>query len=136
MSDKVASALAFTALRGVDVTVIIPHIPDKKYAFEVSKAFAQRLKPSGVKFFEYTPGFMHAKTVICDYKVFLGSYNFDFRSTHYNYECGVLFEGDMCETVEQDFKDSLALSTQMQHGKLSKRKRLSSFILRLFAPLI
>ena len=136
VSDKVASALAFTALRGVDVTVIIPHIPDKKYAFEASKAFAQRLKPSGIKFFEYTPGFMHAKTVICDDKVFLGSYNFDFRSTHYNYECGVLFEGDMCETVERDFTDSLALSTEMQHGKLSRRKRLSCFILRLFAPLI
>ncbi|MDE6667562.1 MAG: hypothetical protein K2K38_04345 [Clostridia bacterium] len=136
VSDKVASALAFTALRGVDVTVIIPHIPDKKYAFEVSKAFAQRLKSVGVKFFEYTPGFMHAKTVICDDKVFLGSYNFDFRSTHYNYECGALFEGEICEDVERDFEDSLALSTEMQHGTLSKRKRLSCFVLRLFAPLI
>ena len=136
VSDKVASALTFAALRGVDVTVIIPHIPDKKYAFEVSKAFAHRLKPSGVKFFEYTPGFMHAKTVICDDKVFLGSYNFDFRSTHYNYECGALFVGDICEDVERDFADSLALSTEMQHGKLSRRKRLSCFILRLFAPLI
>lgn len=135
-SDKAAAALIFTAHRGVDVKVIIPHIPDKKYAFEVSKAFAQRLKPSGVKFFEYTPGFMHAKTVICDDRVFLGSYNFDFRSTHYNYECGALFEGEMCETVERDFEDSLALSTEMQHGKLSRRKRLSCFILRLFAPLI
>ena len=136
VSDKVASALAFTARRGVDVTVIIPHIPDKKYAFEVSKAFAHRLKPSGVKFFEYTPGFMHAKTVICDGKVFLGSYNFDFRSAHYNYECGALFEGDICEAVERDFNDSLALSAEMRHGKLSRMKRLSCFILRLFAPLI
>lgn len=136
VSDKAASALAFTARRGVDVTVIIPHVPDKKYAFEVSKAFAQQLKASGVKFFEYTPGFMHAKTVICDDKVFLGSYNFDFRSTHYNYECGVLFEGDMCDDVERDFEDSLSLSTEMQSGKLSHLKRLSCFILRLFAPLI
>ena len=136
VSEKAAAALAFSARRGVDVTVIIPHIPDKKYAFEVSKAFAQELKKSGVKFFEYTPGFMHAKTVICDDKVFLGSYNFDFRSTHYNYECGVLFDGDMCETVERDFQTCLALSTEMQHGKLSRRKRLSCFILRLFSPLI
>ncbi|MDE7083312.1 MAG: hypothetical protein K2O89_06405 [Clostridia bacterium] len=136
VSEKTAAALTFTARRGVDVTVIIPHIPDKKYAFEVSKAFAQRLKPSGVKFFEFTPGFMHAKTVICDDKVFLGSYNFDFRSTHYNYECGVLFEGETCETAERDFKDSLSLSSEMQSGKLSRRKRLSCFLLRLFAPLI
>lgn len=136
VSDRVANALAFTALRGVDVTVIIPHIPDKKYAFEVSKAFAHRLKSVGIKFFEYTPGFMHAKAVICDGKVFLGSYNFDFRSTHYNYECGALFDGEICEEAERDFKESLALSAEMQHGKLSRRKRLSCFILRLFAPLI
>ncbi len=136
VSEKAAAALAFTAQRGVDVTVIIPHIPDKKYAFEVSKAFAQSLKKSGVKFYEYTPGFMHAKTVICDDSVFLGSYNFDFRSTHYNYECGVLFNEDICAEVERDFQNSLALSTEMQAGKLSRLKRLSCFILRLFAPLI
>lgn len=136
VSDKAAAALIFTAKRGVDVTVIIPHIPDKKYAFEVSKAFAQQLKRSGIKFCEYTPGFMHAKTVICDDKVFLGSYNFDFRSTHFNYECGVLFDGHICEEAERDFQDSLALSTEMQAGRLSNLKRLSNFILRLFAPLI
>lgn len=136
VSEKTSAALAFTARRGIDVTVIIPHIPDKKYAFEVSKAFAEELKKSGVKFFEYTPGFMHAKTVICDGKVFLGSYNFDFRSTHYNYECGIMFDGGLCDEVERDFADSLALSTEMQDGRLSRRKRLSLFILRLFSPLI
>ncbi len=136
VSEKTAAALIFTAQRGVDVTVIIPHIPDKKYAFEVSKAFAERLKPSGIKFYEYTPGFMHAKAVICDGKAFLGSYNFDFRSARYNYECGALFEGEMCEKAERDFNDSLALSTELQGGKLSRLKRLSCFVLRLFSPLI
>ncbi|MDE5667741.1 MAG: cardiolipin synthase, partial [Clostridia bacterium] len=135
-SDKLAAALAFTAKRGVDVSVIIPHIPDKKYAFEVSKAFAGQMKKSGVKFYEYAPGFMHAKTLICDDKVFLGSYNFDFRSTHFNYECGVVFDGKICDVVERDFQDSLALSVEMQDGKLSRLKRLSNFILRLFAPLV
>jgi cardiolipin synthase len=135
-SDKLAAALAFTAKRGVDVSVIIPHIPDKKYAFEVSKAFAGQMKKSGVKFYEYAPGFMHAKTLICDDKVFLGSYNFDFRSTHFNYECGVVFEGKICDEVERDFQDSLALSVEMQDGKLSRLKRLSNFVLRLFAPLV
>lgn len=134
--EKTAAALAFAAKRGVDVKVILPHIPDKKYAFEVSKAFAAGLQASGVKFYEYTPGFMHAKAVICDDKVFLGSYNFDFRSAHYNYECGAMFGGSMCEEVERDFQDSLSLSSGMVSGKLSRRRRLALFVLCLFAPLI
>ncbi|MDE5729804.1 MAG: PLDc N-terminal domain-containing protein, partial [Clostridia bacterium] len=76
-SAKVISALEFAAKRGVDVKIILPHIPDKKYAFGLSKAFAHEVAKSGVKVFEFTPGFMHAKCVICDGTVFLGSYNLD-----------------------------------------------------------
>lgn len=136
LSDKTASALAFTARRGVEVKIIIPHIPDKKYAFEVSKAFAFMLKRYGVELYEYTPGFLHAKAVICDDRVFLGSYNFDFRSTHFNYECGVAFEDEVCDEVERDFQSCLALSTKITDGKPSKLKRLYRFLLRFFAPLI
>ncbi|MDE6585508.1 MAG: hypothetical protein K2K80_02365 [Clostridia bacterium] len=136
LSDKLSAALNFTARRGVDVKIIIPHIPDKKYAFEVSKAFAHIAGYSGVKVFEYVPGFMHAKCVICDDNVFLGSYNFDFRSTHFNFECGALFGNDVTEHVEKDFANSLALSTQLTAGKLSPAKRMSRFLLRFFSPLI
>lgn len=135
-SDKLLAALCFTARRGVDVKIIIPHIPDKKYAFEVSKAFAHVAAYSGVQTFEYAPGFMHAKCVVCDDTVFLGSYNFDFRSTHFNCECGALFKGDIVESVERDFDGCLALSVKLTAGKLSPAKRLSRFLLRFFSPLI
>lgn len=136
VSEKLAGALEFAARRGVDVKIILPHIPDKPYAFELSKATAQLLRQSGVQFFEYTPGFMHAKSVICDDKVFLGSYNFDFRSMRLNYECGIMFDGRICEEVEQDFLNCLSLSSPLTDGKISPAKRFSRFILRLFAPLI
>ncbi len=136
LSDKTYSALSFAAKRGIDVKIIIPHVPDKKYAFAVTKAFAQNLKPYGVKIYEYTPGFMHAKCVICDNSVFLGSYNFDFRSTHFNYECGAAFSGAVCDEAENDFQQCLALSTQMQEGRLSRAKKFSRFVLRLLSPLI
>ncbi|MDE7330056.1 MAG: hypothetical protein K2N30_03010 [Clostridia bacterium] len=136
LSDKLSSALILTARRGVDVSIIIPHIPDKKYAFEVSKAFAHSLKYSGVKVYEYTPGFMHAKSVICDNSVFLGSYNFDFRSAHFNYECGVLFSSDVCGEAERDFQQCLALSQEVTQGKLTYRKSFARFLLRFFSPLI
>lgn len=135
-SEKTFSALSFAARRGIDVSVIIPHVPDKKYAFAASKAFAAQLVEFGVKFYEFTPGFMHAKALICDGKAFLGSYNFDFRSAHYNYECGALFENEMCEEAERDFRECLSLSSPITSGRLSKSKKLSLFLLRLFAPLI
>lgn len=136
VSDKTAAALAFTARRGVDVKVIIPHIPDKKYAFAVTKAFAYKMKVYGVKFYRYTPGFMHAKSVVCDDKAFLGSYNFDFRSTRFNYECGVAFDGGICDEVERDFQECLALSNELAECKPSRAKRFGRFVLRFFAPLV
>ena len=136
VSEKTAAALAFTARRGVEIKVIIPHNPDKKYAFAVTKAFAYKMKVYGIEFYEYTPGFMHAKGVICDDKVFLGSYNFDFRSTRFNYECGVAFEGGVCAEVERDFQNCLALSSELKEGKPSRAKKFARFLLRFFAPLV
>ena len=136
VSEKLAGALEFAARRGVDVKVLLPHIPDKPYAFELSKACAHMLEPSGVKFYEFTPGFMHAKTLICDSEVFLGSYNFDFRSMRLNYECGIMFNGSICDEVEYDFLDCLSRSQPLTEGKISHARRFSRFILKLFAPLI
>lgn len=136
VSEKLAGALEFAARRGVDVNVILPHIPDKKYALELSRACARTLEPSGVKFYEFTPGFIHAKTVICDDEVFLGSYNFDFRSMRLNFECGVMFDGVICVEAEYDFMDCLSRSQPLTEGKISLSRRFSRFILRLFAPLI
>ena len=135
-SDKLLSALAFAGRRGVDVKVIIPHIPDKKYAFELSKAYARQLLSCGIKFYEYTPGFMHAKNAVFDDKCFIGSYNFDFRSTHFNHECSVLFEGDVCEDAEKDFQACLALSAPFTENKISPLKRFAVFILKIFSPLM
>lgn len=134
--EKTASALIFAARRGVDVKIILPHIPDKKHVLEISKAYAHELAVCGVKFYEYTPGFMHAKSLICDDGVFLGSYNFDFRSMHYNFECGVAFKGEMTEAAERDFQECLALSAPLAEEKLGAPKRFYRFLLKLFAPLI
>ncbi len=135
-SDKLLSALAFAARRGVDVKVIIPHIPDKKYAFEISKAYARALTPCGVQFYEYTPGFMHAKNAVFDGKCFIGSYNFDFRSTHFNYECGAMFEDEMTDEAEKDFSACLALSAPFVITKISPLKKFIIFILKIFSPLM
>ena len=133
--EKITDALALASMRGVDVRIIIPHIPDKKYAFELSKTCAEKLINSGIKFYEYTPGFMHAKSMVCDGKVFLGTYNFDFRSLRLNYECGVIFNGEICEQVERDFSESMSLSMPFVPVKAKSFRTVYRFFLKLFAPL-
>lgn len=134
--EKLASALGFAALRGVDVRIIIPHIPDKKYAFELSKTAALPLMAKGVKFYEYTPGFMHAKSMVCDDSAYIGSYNVDFRSMRLNFECGIMFEGAVSEEIERDFWESVRLSSILKVGKVNIFRRFYRFILTIFAPLI
>lgn len=128
--ERIARALSYAAEKGVDVKVIIPHIPDKKYAFAVTKACASLLKK--VLFYEYTPGFMHAKSMVCDGRAYIGSYNLDYRSACANLECGVKFEGEIAEEIEKDFAESLALSQKVAL-KCGLRRKIFA---RLFAPLI
>lgn len=134
--EKLSSSLAFAAERGVDVRVIIPHIPDKKYAFALSKASAKPLADRGVRFYEYTPGFMHAKSMVCDDSLFIGSYNLDHRSMRLNSECGVMLDGEAAECAERDFKECVRLSSPLREGKISALQKLIRFILKLFAPIM
>ncbi len=133
--EKLFSALAFAAARGVDVRIIIPHIPDKKYAFELSKASAAELEKRGIKFYEYTPGFMHSKSMVCDDLLYIGSYNFDYRSMRLNYECGVALSGRAAEDAERDFWECLRLSAPLCDTP-SKLRRAYRFFLKLAAPLM
>ena len=133
--EKLSSALAFAAARGVDVRIIIPHIPDKKYAFELSKAAASSLERRGVKFYEYTPGFMHSKIMVCDNSLYVGSYNFDYRSMQLNYECGVVLEGKAAIDAERDFWECLRLSAPLC-DKPSRIRKMYRFFLKLIAPLM
>ena len=130
LDERLKRAFCFAAQTGADVCVIIPHVPDKKLTFRLTAAYAEELVESGVKVYEYTPGFMHAKCLICDGKCLLGTYNLDFRSMALNFECGGVFEGQITEEVAADFGACLALSEPMPH-----RKNRLAALLKLFAPL-
>lgn len=136
VGEGLASALSFAAAKGVDVKIILPHVPDKKYAFALSKACAAELACDGVKFYEYTPGFMHAKCLIADGKAYIGSYNFDFRSLGLNYECGIIFDGEIVVQAEKDFAECISKSQIMEDAKCGRIKNFTRLLLKLFAPLI
>ena len=136
VSEKIHSALRLAAMRGVDVRIILPHIPDKKYALELSRACAERLMPAGVKFYEYTPGFMHAKVMTCDDGAYIGSYNFDHRSMRLNCECGLMIRGEVAMSAERDFWQCLRMSSPMKATKISFPRKAVRFILKIAAPLM
>lgn len=136
VGDKLKSALIYAAMRGADVKIIIPHIPDKKLTYLITKSFAEELARGGVKIFEYTPGFMHAKTLICDGEAYLGSYNLDYRSMRINFECGAGIHGDDADEIARDFLGCLAVSDPLKAKRKNIFSRLATSFLRLFAPLV
>lgn len=135
------TALCNAAKSGVDVRIITPHIPDKKSVFHVTRAHYPPLLEAGVKIYEYTPGFIHAKNfVVDDQFATVGTVNLDFRSLFLHFENGVW----MCRTpCIQDIKEDF-LQTQKKSEKVSLRKsrRLNLLVqfhrsvLRMFAPLM
>lgn len=136
------TALCNAAKSGVDVRIITPHIPDKKSVFLVTRAHYQPLLEAGVKIYEYTPGFIHAKNfVVDDQYATVGTVNLDFRSLFLHFENGVwMCKTDCIQDIKEDF-----LQTQKKSEKVSLRKnrrrtnllaQLHRSVLRLFAPLM
>lgn len=141
LDNEMISALTFAAKRGIDVTIIMPHIPDKKLIFDLSRSYYKRLLESGVKIYEYTPGFVHAKMFVSDgIKATVGTINLDFRSLYHHFECGVYMYGTGAEReIEKDFYDTLKKCEKITLSGLKKDKLISKLVgkvLKLVAPLL
>lgn len=132
ISQKLCDALTFACKRGVAVKIIIPGIPDKKLTYSITRAYCKKLTARGVEVYEYSPGFMHLKGVICDEQALLGSYNLDFRSLYLNRECGVWAGRQIAEKMSADFESCI---TQCRKFDNSKRGMPLS-LARLIAPLV
>ncbi len=138
-----ATSLALTAAakRGVDVRIITPHIPDKRMVFEVTRAHYTNLISGGVKVYEYTPGFIHAKLFAVDDRIgTVGTVNMDYRSMFLHYENGVvIYDPTVVSQLKEDFLDTLSKSEQITEEMLKKVPlvlRAVRALLRLFAPLM
>ena len=109
LDDGMKNAMAYAAKRGIDVKIIMPHIPDKKYAYLLARTYYPELIASGVKIYEYEPGFTHAKIFVSDdEKAAVGSINLDFRSLYLHFECGTyLYRNSTVADVEKDFENTL-----------------------------
>lgn len=138
---ELLSSIKYAAKRGVEVIIITPHIPDKWYVYTVSRSFYKELLDAGVKIYEYTPGFIHAKMCISDNEeAIVGTMNFDYRSLYMNFENAVyLYKSKTIKAIEDDFEDTLnkcELITNSDEEKYNIIKKIIGKILRLFAPIM
>lgn len=137
---EMISALKNAAKQGIDVRIITPHIPDKKYVFAVTRSNYETLVNAGVKIYEYKPGFIHSKNVFCD-DVFgvVGSVNMDYRSYYLHYECGVLmYKSKAIKDMKKDYLNTLDQCIQITKEEIKKTPwYIKAFraVLNLFAPL-
>lgn len=140
LGEEMISALKWCAQSGVDVRIFTPGIPDKKVVFFTTRSYYRELLAAGVKIYEYTPGFVHAKIVVSDDDFcMIGSTNMDFRSLYLNYECGACFYGSkMIADVKNDI-----LHLQNDCHEVTDADCKTNFILRalqdicrMFAPIM
>lgn len=141
LNYELVQALQFAAKRGVETIIIMPHIPDKEYAFLLAKAHYEELIRAGVQIYEYTPGFVHAKVFTSDdEKTVVGTINMDYRSLYLHFECAAyIYRNEVIKDVERDFKETLAKSqviTLEECRHYPWYKKFAGRVLRLFAPLM
>ncbi|MBQ8295055.1 MAG: cardiolipin synthase [Clostridia bacterium] len=140
LDNETCGAIEGAALRGVDVRIVVPHIPDKKLVFGMTRSFYSRLMDAGVKIYEYTPGFIHAKVYLADDELaIVGTVNLDYRSLVHHFENGVWMYGCECiRDIKQDVQETLAKSelVEKKNLKISMWQRMVRSVVKIFAPML
>jgi len=140
ISERMTYALQTARKRGVDVRIVTPGTPDKRLIYRLTRSYYRHLLSAGVKIYEYTPGFMHAKSFVSDDAVaVVGTINLDYRSLYLHFECATLiYGGKVIEEIKADFLDTVAAGTLMK-GRVGKKSLFGAFvdgILHLLSPLL
>ncbi len=140
IDNELCQSIENAALRGVDVRIIVPHIPDKKLVFGMTRSFYHRLMKSGVKIYEYKPGFIHAKSYIADGEyAMIGTINLDYRSLVHHFENGVwMYRCESIKDLKKDIEETMAKSIKVTSDML-KTGLITRFIrsvVRIFAPML
>ena len=141
LDGELETALKFAAERGVDVKLILPGIPDKPVAYALAKSHYQVLTEAGVKIYEYTPGFVHAKVCVSDgARAVVGTINLDYRSLYHHFECATyLYRVPCILDIERDFDTTLRKCRAVTAETIKAEKlsyKLLGPLLKIVAPLM
>ncbi len=140
VDNNMISALTIAAKSGVDVRIMTPYHWDKRAVHFMTRSYYRELIRAGVKIYEYKPGFLHAKTFVCDDEIAtVGSANMDFRSLYLQFECGVFFCGtNVVDEVRHDFLQTVSVCKEITEAdcKSNAAVRFLQDVFRLLAPLM
>ena len=141
LDHEMETAIIHAARSGVDVRIILPHIPDKKTPYYIARTYYRKFLAAGVKIYEYKPGFIHSKTFICDDIVAtVGTINLDFRSLYLHYECGCLFyKKEKIKDIYSDFENTFSKCIPVNrdyYELIPLRQRVYGRIMKIFGPLM
>ena len=140
LDDELKRSLIMAAKRGVDVRIVTPGIPDKKIVFRLTRANYLPLLKAGVKIYEYTPGFIHAKSFISDDNVgVVGTINLDYRSLYLHFECAVwMYKVPALTDLKKDTLETIGKSHRVYEEEVHTKGvgRLFDGLLRVMAPLL
>ncbi len=140
IDEQITQALTSAAHSGIDVRIIVPGIPDKKLVYETTKSYYPVLLQNGVRIFEYEPGFVHAKTFVCDDEfAAVGSINLDYRSLYLHFECGTwLYKTPCIKDIKEDFRKVFPKCREvtLENCKVSFFRGLFRSVLDILSPLL
>ncbi len=141
VDHEMVTALTLAARSGIDVRIVVPGIPDKWYVYYVTQSYYRVLMEAGVKIYEYTPGFIHAKMYVSDdVQAIVGGANTDYRSMYLNFEnCCSFYGGSMPREVKADFEDTFTHSRLVTKEDIKNTpflKRIAQTVLRVFSPMM
>lgn len=139
IDSEMATILKLAAKSGIDVRIITPSIGDKWYVHPVTRSNYKELIKSGIRIYEYSPGFIHSKMFVSDDKVAtVGTVNMDYRSFYFHFECGAwICANNAVLEVRDHIKELFEQSKEITTEDIKNRtfyQRLKQTILRLFAP--
>ncbi len=141
IDSEMESTLKYAAKRGVDVTLLLPGIPDKKLPYALAKSHYAALLAAGVKIYEYTPGFVHAKVMVADGReAVVGTVNFDYRSLYHHFECAAyLYDSPCIGNIKADFDKTLSQAKEITAESIRSEKlfyKIMGPLLKVVAPLM
>ena len=141
IDHEMVQSLCLAAKKGVDVRIITPGIPDKWYVYLMTRAYYRELIEAGVRIFEYTPGFIHAKNCLSDDEIAIcGTINFDYRSLYHHFECACwMYKGEVVSQMNEDFTKTFDVCREVTLEWCKNRPliaRAIQSIMRVFSPLM
>ncbi len=141
IDNQLQAALIFAAHRGIEVSIIVPNVPDHLVTFCIGKTYLKTLLENGVHIYLYNKGFIHAKTFISDEVIAtVGSINLDYRSLYHHFECGTfLYKHSVIKNISEDFENTLKDCTEMKiedYKKIPPLYRALGRATRIFGPLM